>query len=148
MNKGFTLLETILYIALLGILMSSVLLCVFTLSQNADRFETKNTASDEGAFVIAKLQWVIGNAASVVAPTGYGTSLTVIENDGTQIDVRLLKGVIEIRRGGSSSFVALTSSNISVTTLGFQKNSGVTVDIEASTTIAGVVFTTRRYLPK
>ena len=147
--RGFTLIESIVYIALLGFLMSSVLLAVFSISQNSDLFTTKMTATDEGTFVTGKINWALNDLSSITTPSsGYGNALSITRGDGTQIDVRLVGGAVQMREGVSGSYVALTSSNSTVTTLGFQYLAGTPAGVEASTTIGGVVFTTRRYLRK
>ena len=144
--KGFTLIESIVYIALLGFLMSGVLLSVFSISQNSSLFTAKTTSSDEGAFVIGKLNWAFSDLDSITTPTsGYGQSLTIVRNDGTQVDVRLSGGVLQMKVG-SGSYIALTTSNVQVTSLGFQNITSTPYGIEASTTISGTIFTTRRYL--
>ena len=146
MGRGFTLIESVVYIALLGFLMSAVLLSVFSISQNSSLFTAKTSASDEGAFVVGKLNWAFGDLRSVNTPSsGYGQSLTIIRNDGTQVDVRLSGGVLQMKVG-SGSYIDLTTGNVQVTSIGFQNIAGTPSGIEASTTINGTIFTTRRYL--
>lgn len=147
--RGFTLIESVVYIALLGFLMSSTLLAVYTISQNADVFVAKTAGSDEGAFVVGKLNWALSDLSTITTPSsGYGQTLTIVRSDGTQIDVRLQSGAVQMREGGTGSYVALTTPNVTVSSLGFQYLSGTPSGIEASTTINGIVFTTRRYLRK
>jgi type II secretory pathway pseudopilin PulG len=146
--RAFTLIETIIYIALFGLFMSGVLLSVYGMLQSGDQFSNRTSASNEGAFVTAKLDWALRSLGSVTTPSsGYGTSLSVIRSDGTQVDMRLTGGVIEMRINGGS-YIALTSSNVTVSSLGFNTFSGTQPGIEASTTINGLSFMTRRYLRK
>ncbi len=146
--RGFTLIETIIYIALFGFFMSGVVLCVYGMMQSGDQFSRRNTASDEGAFVTAKLDWALRSLGSITTPaSGYGTSLSVTRTDGTQVDVRLNSGVIEMRINGGS-YIPLTTSNVTVTSLGFNTFSATQPGIEASTTINGLSFMTRRYIRK
>lgn len=146
MIKGFTLIETIVYIAILGIFLTSTILCVFSISQNADLFNLKNTTSDEGTFVLSKVNVALTNAKLITSPsTGYSQTLSIVENDGTHVDLRRNGTSIEMRRD-SGPYLPLSTSNVSVTTLGFQKLSGTPSGIEASTTITGVIFSIRRYL--
>ena len=146
--RAFTLIETIIYIALFGFIMGSVLLSVYAMVQSGDQFANRNAASDEGMFVMAKLDWALRSLGSVTTPSsGYGTSLSVTRSDGTQVDVRLSSGVIEMRIN-SGSYLPLTTSNVKVTSLGFSTISGSPTGVEASTTIQGMSFMTRRYIRK
>lgn len=146
--RAFTLIETIIYIALFGVFMSGVLLSVYSMMQSGDQFTNRNSATNEGTFVTAKLDWVLRSLGSVTTPSsGYGTSLSVTRSDGTQVDVRLTSGVIEMRINGGS-YVPLTTNNVTVTSLGFNTLSGTQTGIEASTTINGISFMTRRYIRK
>lgn len=96
-----------------------------------------------------KIIWALSSLGSITTPSsGYGDSLTIVRNDGTQIDIRLASGVVEMRVGGSGSYTALTTSNVQVTSLGFATLSGTPSGVEASTTINGITYMTRRYLRK
>lgn len=144
--KGFTLIETVIYIALFGFIMGSVLLSVYSMVQSGDQFSNRTNATNEGTFVMAKLDWTLRSLASVTTPSsGYGTSLSATRSDGTQVDVRLSNGVIEMRVNGGS-YIPLTTSNVRVTSLGFNTFSASPAGVEASTTIQGMSFMTRRYI--
>lgn len=144
--RGLTLIETILYIALWSFIMSSVMLTVYGIAQNGDLFAKRNVASDEGEFVTAKLNWALGDMASITTPSsGSGSSLSITRNDGTVVEVRLTGDVIEMRVAGGS-YIPLTTANVSVSSLEFTRISGTPAGIQASTTIDGINFMTRRYL--
>lgn len=146
--RGFTLIETVIYIALFGLFMSGVLLSVYGMLQSGDQFSNRTAATNEGAFVTAKIDWALRSLTTVTTPSsGYGTSLSVTRSDGTQVDVRLSSGVIEMRINGGS-YIPLTTNNVTVTSLGFNTISGTQTGIEASTTINGISFMTRRYIRK
>ena len=103
--------------------------------------------ANEGGFVTAKINWALSSLGSISTPaSGYGNSLTIVRNDGMQVDIRLTGGVVELRVGGSGSYIPLTTSNVQVTSLGFSRLSGTPSGIEASTTINGITYMTRRYL--
>lgn len=52
--RAFTLIETVIYIALFSFIMSSVLLSVYGMTQSGTQFATKNMTANEGEFVISK----------------------------------------------------------------------------------------------
>jgi len=144
--RAFTLIETLVYIALWSFIMSGVMLAVYGIAQNSDLFSRRSHASEEGEFVVAKLKWALGNASSVTTPaSGYSSTLNITENDGTVIEMRLSGSAVEMRVGGGA-YEPLTTANVSVSALGFMRIPGTPTGIEASTTISGVSFMARRYL--
>jgi type II secretory pathway pseudopilin PulG len=146
--RAFTLIETVIYIALFSFIMSGVLLSVYTLLQGGDQFSKRNITANEGSFVNAKIDWALSDLDTISLPaSGYGSTLSIQRNDGTQVDVRLVSGVVQMSINGGT-YTPLTSSNISVTKLGFNTFSGTPSGVEASTTINGVTFMTRRYIRK
>lgn len=146
--KGFTLIETVIYIALFGFIMSSVLLSVYALLQGGDQFSKRNSTVNEGSFVTAKIDWALSDLDTISTPAGgYGATLSIARNDGSIIDVRLVNGVVQMSINGGA-YTPLTSSNVSVTKLGFTTFSGTPSGVEASTTINGMTFMTRRYIRK
>lgn len=146
--RGFTLIETVIYIALLGFIMSGTLLAVYTMMSNSSALSADTQVADEGHFVIAKLDWALGGIQSISSPSsGIGTFLSITRTDGTNVKVYLNGSVIEMSEDGGATYVPLTTSNVSVSMLQFERISGTPEGIEASTTINGETFTTRRYLP-
>lgn len=148
--RGFTLIETLVYIFLLSLLLTGSVLVVFTLATNSDKLNTDTSVHDEGSFVLRKLDWVLGSLSSVSTPSSgslYTTSLSLTRSDGTTVDVRLSGSVIQMRENGGS-YSDLTTGNVAVSALHFGYISGTPAGIEASTTINGVIFTTRRYFYK
>ncbi len=65
--SGFTLLETIVYCALFGVLMTSALVTVYSLMDSNDRAKQSISLIAEAAFINQKLVWVFTGAANVTA---------------------------------------------------------------------------------
>ncbi len=146
--KAFTLIETVIHIALFSFIMSGVLLSVYGLLQGGDQFSKRNITANEGSFVTAKIDWALSDLDTISSPSsGYGSTLSIQRNDGTQVDVRLVSGVVQLSINGGT-YIPLTSSNVSVSKLGVNTFSGTPSGVEASTTINGVTFMTRRYIRK
>jgi hypothetical protein len=158
--RGFTLIESIIYIALLAFIMTSVLTCVYLLMQGGSTLDAKTSVQDEGNFVMRKLDWVFGSMNAIATPSsGYlecgsgspgPTCLSFTQYDGTIVQIRLNtsptgKTDIEMRETGNL-WTAISTDNVTVSDLAFMKISGSPAGIEASTTINGVTFTTRKYL--
>lgn len=133
--RGFTLIETIIYIALLGFLMTGVLLSVYGIVESGSITQKKTATQDEGNFVIRKIEWALGSAKSVSLS---GSSLLVGRTDGNVVFDISADG--DITMNGNR----LTSDAVEVNNLDFQLLTPA--GVEATVTLDDVVFTTRRYL--
>jgi type II secretory pathway pseudopilin PulG len=148
--RAFTLIETIIYIGLLGMLMTGAVLTAYELTQHADVLSAKNTAGEEGNFVLRKIVWALSGAQTVSVPTEWGSTLSISHYDGTVIDMRVSSGVIQMRENGAN-YVRITTPNVTVNDLSFHylpASGNVPAGLAASTTINGLVFSTTRYLRK
>jgi prepilin-type N-terminal cleavage/methylation domain-containing protein len=149
MNKGFTLIETLIYIALFSLLMGSAFIATYQLIDGSGKISAKNTIQNEGNFVVRKLSWALtGVDPSTVSPSsGNSSTLSVTKYDGNKIDVRLSGGKIEMRESDAgNTYLPITTDNISVSNLDFKYESldGITV----TTTIDGINFTITKYFRK
>jgi type II secretory pathway pseudopilin PulG len=149
-SKGFTLIETIIYLALFAILIDGAVVAAFNLFENAGRELTHTMLQEEGNFLIAKINWAVSGAQSVNQPGGYGSLLSVNKVTGlngsgqpivTAVTISLpsAPGDVLIQDGVVGPY-ALNNSNISVAKLGFLHTlaSGNGIDPEsvaASTTL-------------
>jgi prepilin-type N-terminal cleavage/methylation domain-containing protein len=148
--KGFTLIETIIYLALFSILMGGAIVSAFNIFESAGRQQTHTMLQEEGDFIIAKINWAVAGASSVNQPGSYGSLLSVNKVIGLSssgqpivsavtISLPTAPGSITIQDGAVGPY-ALTNSNVSVTRLSFLHAlaSGNGVDPEsvaASTTL-------------
>ncbi len=150
MQKGFSLIETVIYIALLSLIMTGAVAVSYQIVSNSQSLSAKNTAGEEGNFVLRKLASVLSGAQAITAPSTWGTTLSVARYDGTTVDMRLNGEVIELRRN-SGTYEALTTGNVKATMLGFTylPASGASpAGVEASTTVNGMTFYAKYYLRK
>lgn len=89
-KRAFTLLETIIYIALLSVILTGLMVAVYPLFTGAERNTAKVNAEGEAAFILRKVAWALSSAASVSEPAAgsSGDTLTIVggvslaENDG------------------------------------------------------------------
>ena len=149
-NKGFTLIETIIYIALLSIIIGGALVTAYGLMDGSQNVSTKTAVHEEGNFVLRKIIQIVGNTINITTPsalTPYSNTLVVMLNDGSAATIRFntTNNAIEIQRG-SGAFIPLTSTNVKVENLHFGYLAGSTVLVCASTTINGFLFETTRRL--
>jgi type II secretory pathway pseudopilin PulG len=147
-SRGFTLIEALIYIALLGLIMTGAVATSYQLAESEASLASDHRVQEEGNFVINKLQWALSGAQTVSAPTAWGSALSLTRYDGISVDVRLTGGAVEIRENGGS-YAVLTTSNVTVSDLSFHylpASGNTPAGVEASTTIDGVSFYLKRYL--
>ncbi|MBI3572379.1 prepilin-type N-terminal cleavage/methylation domain-containing protein [Candidatus Kaiserbacteria bacterium] len=65
--RGFTLIETIVYIGLLAVLMSAAIVATFQLIDSGAHNETAVAIQEEGTFLERKIGWALTGATSVSA---------------------------------------------------------------------------------
>lgn len=151
--RGFTLIETLVYIALLSIIMGGALTAVYGLIEGSQKINTRTTIQEEGNFVLRKIRGVLSNTTSVTMPsptTPTSSSLIVVLYDGSNATVRFnaASHLVEIQRGAGNPFVALTSTNVKAENLQFNYLSGIPAGIDTSLTINGFLFKMTKYLHK
>ena len=115
-GKGFTLIETLIYIALFSILMSGAIVGSYNLLEGGRRNSIAIGIQEEGAFLIRKINWALTNASAVSASSG-GTRLTITRPDvGSQSPLVLVgNGTTLTLKRGASAPVELNSDRYAVT---------------------------------
>jgi len=68
-NNGFSLLETIIYVALFGILMAGILVSVYPLLAGSERNSAHAIREGESAFIIRKINISLSSATAIASPT-------------------------------------------------------------------------------
>jgi len=115
-KKGFTLLEAVIYIALLSVIIGVGVSTTFGLLETSSKTRDSALKNDEILFVLQKLQWVIDTTTS--------------ENP---IVVRLIGHSLEIKIG-STEPVIFTSQDLKVDDSKTEKNRiTIVIDSEAYT---------------
>lgn len=157
MKKGFTLIETVIYIALFTILMVSIFVTSYQLLQGSEVLNTKTVTQEEINFVMRKINWALTGTSSLAviitpnAVTPYSNSLSLKQSDGTRIDIQRSDTKITMTRN-SGTPDPITTDNVQVSSLSFHYLSPIggnaPFGIEATTTINGLVATTTKYIRK
>ena len=151
-KRGFTLIETIIYIALFSILVGSGFVTAYSLMEGSSVLNQKTINQEEANFVLRKINWVLNGVATINTPaSGYASNLKITKYDGTVLEVRLNTGKIELKEGTGGTFLPITTDNVKVTSLQFQYVPPVgtaPAGIIASTTVNGFVATTTKYKRK
>lgn len=116
-NRGFTLIETIIYLGLFTILMAGTLASVYAIFSSSSRNQTKALAQEEGSFLIGKIDWVLTGVDDINLPIDQGNILSVTKFDtshGNPIVISVIGGNMTISRSGNPQAV-LNNSNTTIT---------------------------------
>ena len=155
--RGFTLIETIIYIALLALIMGGAVFTAYNIIQSEGHLSSNAVLQEEGNFVLRKIDWALSGVQSITfpAPGAWGDHLSLTRFDSaTPVNICFTRQTIWMREGGSggicgdTSYASTTTSNVTVSTFSFHHipASGTSPEgLEASTTINGYVFSTTRY---
>ena len=115
---GFTLIETIVYLALYTIITLGALVAVYGLFESDAHNETAAYVEEEGDFLIGKIDWVLSDTVSVQSPVDTGGLLSVTHSDGSVVRIQNIESDIRIQEGVARS-ETLNNSNVSVVDLVF-----------------------------
>jgi prepilin-type N-terminal cleavage/methylation domain-containing protein len=118
MNRGFTLIETLVYLALFALLMSSALTALYTILESNNRNLTKAMVEQEGGFLVGKIDWALTGVRHILIPAGgsSGNTLSVTKWDGSYgnpIVIKVESGTMTIQRGTNPPQV-LHNENVEV----------------------------------
>jgi type II secretory pathway pseudopilin PulG len=126
MQRGFTLIETLVYIGLFALIISGLLFSTFNVFQTSDRTKTRAAVQEEGDFLLGKLNWALSGASAVSAPASGGTGTTLtLTKAGSSISFALSSGNLTLQRGvGAATRLNNTNSTITAATLFTHTGSG------------------------
>ncbi len=122
---GFTLVETLLYIVLIGSILVTFSYFFASGLLSREKSLTGQTIEQNTRFVLARLTQEIRDAKVLNASTSYGLNIAAATNTGKGLSLGTLdstasatefyvnSGVLEVRRGTAAA-VALTSSDVQV----------------------------------
>ncbi|KKR70308.1 MAG: hypothetical protein UU13_C0008G0004 [Candidatus Nomurabacteria bacterium GW2011_GWB1_40_7] len=152
-NKGFTLIEVIIYTALFSLLIGTAFVSAFQLIDGSGKLSAKTVTEAEGNFVLRKINWALTGVKTITTPSiGTAHNLVVTKYDNNQIDIQLVGTKIEIRESDNgNAFIPITTDNVEVSSLDFEyipaSGSGP-AGIAATAIMNGTTFTITKYLRK
>lgn len=119
-EAGFTLLETVLYLALFALLMGSVVLTAYYLVQESTRTQVKVVVYQEGNFMLRKMDWALTGATAITDPASgtTGSHLQLTKPTGT-LELQLTAGTVQLRQNGGT-YADLNNDFVTVSGLTFQ----------------------------
>lgn len=152
--SGVTLIETVIYIALLGLIMTGALTAAYNLVGAASQNSGSTAVAEEGSFVARKISWALADLSSepVVSGVGCAQKLSVTKEGYGYNPVEFRRNAasssVEMREGGAGVWVPLTTRNVSATCLqfGLQSEPGLPAGVAATTTIDDTEFSVIKYM--
>lgn len=147
---GFTLIEVIIYIALLSLIMGTCFVTAFQLIESSNSLSEKSTTQEEVNFVMRKINFLLKQtdpSAPISPSSGVLSILTFTTYDGNQITIWRSGEKIEIKESSYGNiFLPLTTDNVKATNIEFKYEplGGIT----SIFIIDGKVFTTTNYFIK
>lgn len=112
-QNGFTLLETIIYIALFGILMTSALVTVYELLNSVEINKTALITQTEGTFINSKLRWAITGSIIVTSDENVLSIVPATHIPFDQLTFYVNNEMLYIKRGTNPPEL-LTSTDMTV----------------------------------
>lgn len=123
LQKGFTLVEMILYVALCSLLLVSISTLLSSLLSARVRSQAINEVNQQGFQVMHLMTSTIRNGRSIQTPSIGATSsllsVTVVNSIASPTIFNIASGTLRIQEGSGVS-VALTNSRVSASALQFQ----------------------------
>ncbi len=110
-QHGFTLIETLVYLALFALIIGGLVVAAYMLFETSDRNQTKAMMQEEENFLLGKINWTLSGASSVSVPVAH--SLLVTKYDGTIVTITASDGTMKLNG------TPLNNSNVTVSNLVF-----------------------------
>ncbi len=121
-HRGFTLIETLVYLGLFAIVIGGLLVSAFYLIDSGTKNEKEISIQEEGTFLSRKLNWAVASACNAV-DTGSGLKLTWksgLPSSENPLTVALdsSDGSLTLQRGAGAA-LPLSTSEFKVSNLAF-----------------------------
>lgn len=152
--RGFTLIETIIYIALFSVIISLVIGAVYNIIEGSDDLQKNIITNAEAHFLTRKIEWTLTGVSAINSPasglTGVSLSVDKVGYAQNPIVFDLDSGNLRIKKGLSDP-VILNSANVAVSDLQFQHLAAGLyrpAAIKFSFEVDGELYSTTIYLRK
>ena len=128
-NKGFTLIEFLIYTIILAVLINIIGSVALNIFQSGARTNTIQEVSHNGRFSLQKIGQAVNSAEAIVLPEINGTSLTLEfqEEDKNPTIIDVFENTLRIKEG-NKEYVELTSSKVNVENMAFKRISSNGLD--------------------
>ncbi|MEK7536067.1 MAG: type II secretion system protein [Patescibacteria group bacterium] len=123
-QSGFTLIETMIYLALFSIIIGGSMITAYSIIENSDKTQAQVVLQEEANFMLRKLDWAITGSSSITLPMvgSSGTGLELTKSIGT-IEFQLNGNKLQIKKG-AGAFLDLNNANVTIDSLFFAHVAG------------------------
>ena len=125
-KQGLTLVETLIYTAIVAFTVASFLVIINNILVSSGRLNANLELTDDKQFIIQKLNWALSNVSQVNSPAagGSGASLSIdkLNFGSNSVIIDLQNGLLHLKIGASSS-APISSDAVTVSNLNFEHNS-------------------------
>lgn len=124
-KSGFTLIETLVYLALFSVLFGGMAAAAYSMFEAAQRSQTEALLLEEGNFLVAKINQAMSGAKIVQSPppadatSTQSAILSVVKYDGQSVTMRLNES--DAPPGPESDTYTLNNSSIQARDLMFTR---------------------------
>ncbi|MDD5068283.1 MAG: type II secretion system protein [Candidatus Pacebacteria bacterium] len=147
---GFTLIESVVYVALLALIMGGVLPLVYQILQGSNTLSGINAVQEEANFVLHKIDWALGGISNILSSFSDADTITIPRYDGNQVRFRLNTDKIEMSESGGT-YLPITTANVAATHLLFHYIPAMgtgPAGVKVSFTLGTVPFEITKYIRK
>lgn len=142
-EKGYTLLELLLYMVIVSVLLASVTAFFGATADARFKNQTISEINDQGQSIMDYMTQTIRNATSITTPAAAasGASLTLVVPTGSlSPTVFSLSGTTLQVKEGAAAAIALTNNDVRITSLTFTNltRSGTSGNVQISFTLSYV----------
>lgn len=121
-STGFSLIETIVYAALISIIIGMILFAVFQIIESQDRARSKIETEEEANFLMGKIKWALIGAQTINQPAVNSTSSILSLNkynyQQNPLIFALATSAIQFSQS-SGSLTIINSGSVRITRLDF-----------------------------
>ena len=122
-GAGFTLIETLVYLALFSFLMTGIIVVVYSIFESTDRNQTKIMVQEEGNFLVAKISWALSavKGFNVNGSTELSVEKWDVSGTTTTTLVINLSGTDLVLSRAGNPPLPLNNSNVEISNLNFSR---------------------------
>lgn len=133
-KSGFTLLETVIYIGISGLILVGMIASMYPLLQSTEETAHKVLINNESLFVMRKISWLISNSASIQIPAE-GNRANVLQIKSNSEDIYTVtekSGSITLSKN-TAPILPLTNQRVFIENFSVSRESGkIRVEFDAN----------------